>query len=91
MLKYVALMKVDEPKLWSQWHSAPTARYFKSSIETDKKVVEKWLRDEKKKYPNARINNSRADKKYIIFTTIIAFDDKESKNVEMFLKELIPF
>ena len=48
MLKYVALLKVDEPALWSQWHSGPTARYFKSPIETDKKKVEQWLRDEKK-------------------------------------------
>lgn len=91
MLKYVALMKVNQPQLWSQWHSTPTERYFKSPVDTDKTVVQKWLRDEKKKYPNARVNSNLADKKYSIYTTIIAFDDKESKNVEMFLNELIPF
>ncbi len=91
MLKYVALLKVDEPALWSQWHSGPTARYFKSPIETDKKKVEQWLRDEKKKYPNARVNSSIADKKYIIYTTVIAFDEQESKNIETFLKAWISF
>lgn len=91
MLKYVALLKVDQPELWSVWHSGPTARYFKSPIETDKEKVEQWLRDELKKYPNARVNNSTADKKYIIYTTIIAFNEKESENVERFLEKCIPF
>lgn len=91
MLKYVALLEVDQPALWSGWRQAPSARYFKSPIEEDKKKVEKWLRDEKKKYPNARVNSSLTDKKYFIHTAIIAFDDKESKNFETFLNRLIPF
>ena len=91
MLKYVALMRVDKPELWTQWHSSPTERYFKSPVLTDKTLVENWLRDEMKKYPNARVNISRADKEYLIYTTIIAFNDEESENVEMFLDRLIPF
>ena len=41
MLKYVALMKVDRPALWSKWHTGSTAQYYKSEIETDKEKVEK--------------------------------------------------
>lgn len=89
MLKYVALLKTDEPERWSKWHSLPTARYFKSPIETDKKQVEDWLENELKKYPDARVNVSMTDRKYIIYTTIIAFDDQESENVENFLKQCI--
>lgn len=89
MLKYVALLKMDQPRLWGQWHSGPTAKYFKSPIEIDKKKVEEWLDTEKEKYPNARINNSNADKDYIIYTTIIAFDENESENVNEFLKAWI--
>lgn len=91
MLKYVALMRVDQPSFWSQWHSGPTARYYKSSIDTDKTVVEQWLRAELEKYPDARINERIADREYLIFTTLIAFDDAESTNVEVFLDKLIPF
>ncbi len=91
MLKYVALLRVDKPKLWGEWHSGPTERYFKSSIEVDKEKVDKWLKDELKKYPNARINDTMADKDYIVHTSIIAFDEKESSNVETFLKMWIRY
>lgn len=89
MLKYVALLKVDLPKLWSVWHSYPTARYFRSSIETDKKQVEKWLEDEIKKYPGASVNTGIAYENYMIYTTIIAFDEHESENVQKFLEQWI--
>lgn len=88
MLKYVALMRVDQPSLWSKWHSGSTARYCKSEIETDKEKVEKWLKDELEKYSNARINESKADRDYLIYSTIIAFDENESRNVETFIKNL---
>lgn len=90
MLKYLALLKVDQPQLWTSWHSGPTAHYFKSPIETDKAKVEKWLRTEEEKYPDARININQMDKKYLIWDTIIAFDEAESKNVEEFFKRF-PF
>lgn len=85
MLKYVALMMVDRPELWGRWTSGPTSQYFKSPIETDKKKVQKWLKDKIKEYPDARINGGTPNRKYYIRTTIIAFDDKESKNFEDFL------
>ena len=91
MLKYVALLKVDRPKSWGQWHSGPTARYFKSSVETDKEIVEKWLQKELEKYPDARVNESIADKEYLIYTTVIAFDEQETKDLETFLESWIPF
>lgn len=91
MLNYVALLKVDEPKLWSKWHSVSTARYLKSPIETDKEKVEAWQKKELEKYPNARINESIADRDYLIYTSIIAFDNEKSDNVEKFLNALIPF
>lgn len=91
MLKYVALLKVDQPRLWSEWHSGSTERYFKSPIETDKEKVEAWQKEELKKYPNARINESIADKDYLIYTSIFAFDDEKSNNVEKFLNSWIPF
>lgn len=91
MLNYVALLKVDQPKLWSKWHSGPTARYFKSPIETDKEKVETWQKKELEKYPNARINEHIADRDYFIYTSIIAFDDEKSNDVEQFLNSLIPF
>lgn len=91
MIKYIALLKVDNPEYWSQWHSSPTYMLYKSPISNDKKEVEKWLDDQLKNYPDARINISRADREYIIKKTLIAFDDEESEDVEYFIKNLIPF
>ncbi len=88
MLKYVALMKVDRPALWSKWHTGSTAQYYKSEIETDKEKVEKWLKEELEKYPNARVNENISDREYLIRNTIIAFDENESENVEAFIKNL---
>lgn len=91
MLKYVALLRVDQPKLWSRWHSGSTERYYKSSIEEEKNKVEEWLKKELTKYPNARINERIADKEYLIYTTILAFDEQESDNFLEFLNRWIPF
>lgn len=90
MLKYVAIMKVDRPKLWSNWSTGgiKSYQYFKSPIETERDKVEKWLNDEKKKYPDSRINEEIADRAFIIDTTIIAFDDQESENIEKFLEKI---
>lgn len=90
-MKYVALLTVDRPELWSRWTSGSTAQNYKSPIETDKKKVEKWLRDKLKEYPNARVNGGPADREYYIRTTVIAFDEKESKNFEDYLKHAIVF
>lgn len=90
-MKYVALLRVDKPELWGKWHSRSTAQYFKSPIEEEREKVEKWLMDEMEKYPDARVNDSNADRKYIIYNTIIAFEEKESENVEKFLEMSIPF
>lgn len=90
-MKYVALLRVDKPELWGKWHSGSTAQYFKSPIEEEREKVEKWLMDEMEKYPDARVNDSNADRKYIIYNTIIAFEEKESENVEKFLEMSIPF
>ena len=86
MLKYVALMKVDKPDEWKKWHSLPTAKYYKSSIEEEKKTVEKWIKKELKKYPNSRVNERKADREFLIDTAILAFDDEESNNIDEFLK-----
>lgn len=91
MLKYVALLKVDKPKLWSEWHSLPTEQYFKSPIETDKEKVVAWQKKELEKYPNARVNERMADRDYLIYTSIIAFDNEKSTNVEEFLNAWLPF
>lgn len=91
MLKYVSILRVDQPKLWSQWHSGSTERYFKSPIETDKNKVEDWLKTELEKYPNARINENISDRDYFIHTSIIAFDDEKSNNIEGFLEKWIPY
>jgi len=85
MLKYIALMMVDRPQLWSQWHSGPTSQYYKSPVETNKKEVQKWLKDKLKEYPNANVNSSHINKEYYIRTTVIAFDDEETKDFEDFL------
>ena len=85
MLKYVALMRIDKPDLWCQWHSGSTACYFKSPIFESSLEAEKWLQENLEKYPNSTVNTKIANKKYYIFTTIIAFDDKESKNINTFL------
>ncbi len=86
MLKYVALLRVDQPALWYQWTYRPTEHCYISPIVDDKIAAEKWLKDELKKYPDRRVNSSHTDRKYYIHTTIIAFDDKESKNFEKFLE-----
>ena len=90
MLKYVALMTVDQPEHWHQWHSGPTARNCKSPIDTDKAVVEAWLAAQLEKFPDARVNEKIADRKYFIQTAIIAFDDTESANLGDYLNRLIP-
>lgn len=88
MLKYVALMEVDVPALWSGIYPMynSTAQLFRSPIEEDREKVEQWLREQKKQYPNSRVNSTKCDKKYSIQTTIIAFDDKQSKRLEHFLE-----
>lgn len=89
MLNYVALLRVDTPSSWGQWHSWPTERYYKSPISTDKSEAETWLTNELSKYPDACINAYIPGKEYLIYTTIIAFDVEESNNVEMFLNKSI--
>lgn len=88
MLKHVALLKVDIPQRWYQWHFGSTATYYKSPIFDNKKDAENWITSELDKYPDARINCNISDRKYLIHSTIISFDVEESSNVEMFLKEL---
>ena len=44
--------------------------------------------DEIKKYPDASVNSNKFDKEYALKTTIIAFDDIESENIERFLEKL---
>lgn len=87
-MKYIALLKVDQPAAWSSYRIGKTASIFTSPISSNKEEVQEWLKKEKSKYKNARINNNKADKKYIVFTTIIAFDEKESKNVETFFNNI---
>lgn len=86
MLKYLALLKVDKPDEWGKWHSLPTAKYYKSSIEEEKKTVEKWIKKELKKYPNSRVNESKTDREFFINTGILAFDDEESEDINKFLE-----
>lgn len=89
MLKYVAVLKVYKPDRSGKWRFyEPGPKYFISSIESEKSKVEKWLSDEIKKYPDANVNSDKFDKEYVLKTTIIAFDDKESENVERFLEKL---
>ncbi len=86
MLNYLALLKVDRPRLWSQWHSGSTASYFKSPISSNKEDVEDWIKNELKKYPDASINEFIDEKEYLIYHTIIAFDVEQSSNVDTFLE-----
>lgn len=83
-MKYIAMLKVDQPESWTSHRFGPTASFFKSPILDDKKEAKEWLRKEKSKYKNARVNSNKTDKKYILFTTIIAFDEKTSENVDKF-------
>ena len=91
MLKYVAIISVDKPALWSTWHSRPTNRLFTSPISDSKEDVQKWLDEKLEEYPDARINEARPDKEYYIQKTIIAFDEDESEDTEYFLNKLIRF
>ena len=49
MLKYVALMEVDVPALWSGIYPMynSTAQLFRSPIEEEREKVEQWLREQK--------------------------------------------
>lgn len=91
MMKYVALLNVDKPERWGHWHGGPTAQYYKSPIETDKRKAEKWLEEELKKYPDATINGGPANREFFIRTTVIAFDDNETKDFEGFLEHGMVF
>ena len=88
MKKIIALMKVDHPEFWNTWHSGSTASLIKSPVYSNKRDAENWLNEELKKYPDARINEKAADKKYFITTTIISFDNKGGMNFEAFLSRL---
>ena len=91
MLKYVALLTVERPARWREWNSSISEKHYKSPIETEKSKVQMWLENELKKYPDASINSTNTSNEYFIHTAIIAFEDKESSNVEGFIKNLIPF
>lgn len=92
MLKYVAFMKVDRPRRWSEWCCGPTAQLFTSPIEKEKAKVEQWLEEELKKYPDASINEKYEGQEYSIVTSIIAFNvEKSSENVGAFLTNSLHF
>lgn len=88
-MKYVALLSVDMPDFWYRWNSGSTVKYYRSNIFSNKKRAEKWIDEELKKYPNARINHNEADRTYIVYHSILAFDEKESARFENFLKRWI--
>ncbi len=88
MLNYFALLKVDRPRLWGQWHSGSTATYSKSPISPNKEDIESWIKNELTKYPDASINEFVYSKEYLIYYTIIAFDTQQSSNVDMFIEHI---
>ena len=56
MLKYVAVLEVDYPRLASKWHNGNTYKRFVSPIETEKDKVQQWVNDKIKEYPYSIVN-----------------------------------
>lgn len=91
MLKYVVILRVDKPKLWSQWHSGSTERYYKSPIFENEEEANKWRDEKLKEYPDSSINKYDYEKKYYINISVLAFDEEKSKDFQNFLNKWIPF
>ena len=90
MFKYVAILRVEEPAKWDTWKNTK-GKIFRSPVDTSRRRVEFWLEKAKKKYPEDRVNvgGGLMERKYITYSTILAYDPRESENVEDLLDTLI--
>ena len=88
MLKYVAILEVDYPRLAGQWHSGNIHKRFKSPIEEDKSKVEEWVQEKIKEYPYAIVNRGRMYTEIVINYCIIPFEETEAVNMEYMLERL---
>lgn len=89
MLKYLALIRVDKPENWGENNCWEHASCFKGPVCENKQEARDWLAKELEKYPDARVNEKKADKRYFIITSILAFDETKSENIKMMIQMLI--
>ena len=88
-MKYIVLVKIDEPELWSKCRPGLSAKHFKSPFMESKEEAKRWSESFLKKYrSNARINEKSCDKKYFIKYGILAIDENDSFGLE-FLEDFV--
>lgn len=89
MLKFVAILEVDYPRLACQWHSGNTYKRFKSPVETDRQKVEQWVEQKIKEYPYAIVNRGWIYTEIVINYCIIPFEEEAGINIENMLERLM--
>ena len=72
-MKYVGIAKVDNRKLWSEWHCGSTGSTYRSEGYDTREEAEAWL----KKQVNIVANVKDLDGDYLINTAIIQVDEKD--------------
>ena len=88
-MKYVALIRATNMNIAGQWHIPGTdENRYRSPLMNDKESAQAWLTTILNDYPDSTGDNGRRKyDMYFIKTAIIAFDEEESENFEMFLKD----
>ena len=78
-MKYVACMSIDKPEYWSQWHSGPTNKLYRSKGYDTRQEAEVWICKQLNKFKAEDIDYAIgiANKEYYINYMIIMADEKD--------------
>lgn len=72
-MKYVGIAKVDNRKLWSEWHSGSTSSTYRSEGYDTREEAEAWLKKQVKIVANVK----DLDGDYLIEIAIIQVDEAD--------------